>query len=38
LSPSSLRIQWHKNGSIWLRNEVNIGNCLMIGTCLMMGS
>jgi len=28
--PSNLHVQWHKNGSIWLRNKENIGNCSMM--------
>jgi hypothetical protein len=32
-----LCIQWHKNSSICLRNEENIGKCFIIDTCLMMG-
>ncbi len=36
LQPSSLRIWWHKNRSIWLRNEETMGKCLMRGTCLVM--
>jgi hypothetical protein len=26
-TPVSLRVQWHKTRSIWLRNEENIGKC-----------
>ncbi len=31
-------IQWHKNCSIWLKNEKNIKICSMIDLCLMIGS
>jgi hypothetical protein len=34
---SSLCVQWHKNHSIWLRKEENIGKCLMINMCLVIG-
>jgi hypothetical protein len=36
-SPRIWESQWHKNCSLWLRNERNIGNCAMvIRTCLVM--
>jgi hypothetical protein len=38
LYPLSLRVQWHKNHSIWLRNEENIRKCSVIGPCLVMRS
>jgi hypothetical protein len=36
LQPFSLHIQWHKNRSIWLKNEENIEKCSMLGMCLVM--
>jgi len=32
----NLHIQLHKNLLIWLRNEINIGMCLVIGMCLII--
>ncbi len=36
--PYSLRVQQHKNHSIWLRNEKKIEKCSMISTCLLMSN
>jgi hypothetical protein len=33
----TMLIQWHKNHSIWLRNEKNIRICSMIDLCLTIG-
>jgi hypothetical protein len=36
VTPSICMSKQHRNCSIWLMNEENIGSCLTIGTCLVM--